>query len=123
MEHEKGGVGTSSGTRAVDKLVEIDANELENIGIQVEEIGQQSGVLSMSVTDKMVDSHNICHVGFLFLLADTAFAYALAAAGLAPITPQAAFTIYAVRSLADNRQHKLPLFTRVEAPAFVTSGS
>ena len=33
-------------------------------------------VLAMAVTDKMVNWHNTCHGGFIYLLADTAFGYA-----------------------------------------------
>jgi acyl-CoA thioesterase len=33
-------------------------------------------VLAMTVTDAMVNGHNICHGGFIFTLADSAFAFA-----------------------------------------------
>jgi acyl-CoA thioesterase len=32
--------------------------------------------IAMTITDKMVNGHNICHGGYIFTLADTAFAYA-----------------------------------------------
>lgn len=92
MEHESDKKLKHSRTQTVEKLVESDANILNLTGIQVVEIGLRSVVLSMSITDKMVNSHRICHGGFLFLLADTAFAYALAASGLAPITLQASIS-------------------------------
>jgi acyl-CoA thioesterase len=47
-----------------------------SLGIRVEEIAPGRASLSMSVEDKMVNGHGICHGGYIFTLADTAFAYA-----------------------------------------------
>ena len=92
MEHERDEELESSAKQAVEKLIESDANILNLTGIQVVNIGPRSVVLRMSVTDKMVNSQRVCHGGFLFLLADTAFAYGLAASGLTPITLQASIS-------------------------------
>ena len=45
-------------------------------GIQIESVGPGSASLSMTVTKAMSNGHGIGHGGFVFLLADTAFAYA-----------------------------------------------
>ena len=92
MEHKGGKKSSRSGTQAVEKLVASDSQILDLTGIQVVTIDLQNVVLKMSVTEKMVNSQRVCHGGFLFLLADTAFAYALAAAGLAPVTLQASIS-------------------------------
>jgi len=47
-----------------------------SLGIRVEEMGPGRSRLSMTVRPDMVNGHAICHGGFLFTLADTAFAYA-----------------------------------------------
>lgn len=39
-------------------------------------IGPGTAEFAMTVRDDMVNSHGICHGGFIFTLADTAFAYA-----------------------------------------------
>ena len=47
-----------------------------SLGITIEEVGPGYARLSMQVTSSMVNGHDIAHGGFLFTLADTAFAYA-----------------------------------------------
>ena len=47
-----------------------------SLGIRVDEIAPGAASLSMSVADNMVNGHGICHGGYIFTLADTAFAYA-----------------------------------------------
>ena len=46
------------------------------LGIEVRHCGPGEAMLSMTVTDAMLNGHGICHGGFIFCLADTAFAYA-----------------------------------------------
>ena len=45
-------------------------------GIRIESVGPGEASLSMLVTEAMTNGHGIGHGGFIFLLADTAFAYA-----------------------------------------------
>jgi len=45
-------------------------------GIHVDSVGPGKAELSMTVTKAMTNGHGIGHGGFIFLLADTAFAYA-----------------------------------------------
>ncbi|NBM15458.1 hydroxyphenylacetyl-CoA thioesterase PaaI [Streptomyces sp. GC420] len=52
-------------------------------GITVDEAGPGYSLLSMAVRPDMLNSHGICHGGVIFLLADTALAYA-ASSGEAP---------------------------------------
>ncbi len=46
------------------------------LGMQLESVGPGRAVLSMTVTETMVNGHGICHGGFIFTLADSAFAFA-----------------------------------------------
>lgn len=46
------------------------------LGIAVQHCAPGEAVLTMTVTDAMLNGHGICHGGFIFCLADTAFAYA-----------------------------------------------
>jgi acyl-CoA thioesterase len=48
----------------------------QTLGIRIEEIAPGRAILHMRVTDSMVNGHGIAHGGYLFLLADAAFAYA-----------------------------------------------
>ncbi len=45
-------------------------------GIEIVEVAPGYSKLSMSVRPGMLNGHAICHGGFIFMLADTAFAYA-----------------------------------------------
>ncbi len=45
-------------------------------GMKLEAIGPGRSAISMAATKAMTNGHGIVHGGFLFLLADTAFAYA-----------------------------------------------
>jgi acyl-CoA thioesterase len=46
------------------------------LGMAIEEIGVGRARLAMTVTSSMVNGHGICHGGYIFLLADSAFAFA-----------------------------------------------
>ena len=46
------------------------------MGMKVDKVGPGLAVLSMSVGNNMVNGHGFCHGGYLFSLADSAFAFA-----------------------------------------------
>jgi acyl-CoA thioesterase len=46
------------------------------LGIELVSVGPGRAVLAMSVSAAMVNWHNTCHGGYIYLLADTAFGYA-----------------------------------------------
>lgn len=54
------------------------------LGIELLEQGEGTATLRMTVTPAMVNGHSIAHGGYLFLLADTAFACACNSHG--PVT-------------------------------------
>ncbi len=54
------------------------------LGITLDEVGPGRAVLGMRVSDAMVNGLGIAHGGYLFLLADAAFAYACNSHG--PVT-------------------------------------
>ncbi len=54
------------------------------LGISLVVVGKGSATLTMTVTETMVNGHNIAHGGYLFTLADTAFAAACNSHG--PVT-------------------------------------
>lgn len=51
-------------------------NATQALGMRIEAIGPGTATLSMPVRADMVNGHAICHGGFMFTLADSAFAYA-----------------------------------------------
>lgn len=48
----------------------------KSLGIELRNIGPGTATLSMTLTDRMMNGHGMCHGGYVFLLADTAFACA-----------------------------------------------
>ena len=72
-------------------MANTDANELakrcaeqmwsedrasQHLGMQIDSVGEGVAVLSMTVNNSMVNGHKICHGGYIFTLADSAFAFA-----------------------------------------------
>jgi acyl-CoA thioesterase len=47
-----------------------------DLGMEVTEVAPGAARVRMAVTDAMVNGHGLAHGGYLFLLADSAFAYA-----------------------------------------------
>jgi acyl-CoA thioesterase len=47
-----------------------------HLGIQIDQIAPGRATARMQVRDTMLNGHAICHGGYVFLLADTAFAFA-----------------------------------------------
>ena len=47
----------------------------QGLGMTIDEIEPGRAVLSMEITPEMVNGHNIAHGGFIFTLADSAFAF------------------------------------------------
>ena len=48
----------------------------QNIGITIDAVGEGFARLYMPIRVEMLNGHGICHGGYIFALADTAFAYA-----------------------------------------------
>jgi acyl-CoA thioesterase len=47
-----------------------------NLGMAIERVGPGTAVVTMTVRPDMVNGHGMCHGGFIFTLADSAFAFA-----------------------------------------------
>src|SRR4051812_38081789 len=46
------------------------------LGIEISDVAPGRATATMTITDEMVNGHGICHGGYVFTLADTAFAFA-----------------------------------------------
>jgi acyl-CoA thioesterase len=53
-----------------------DDEASRRLGITIDAVAPGRATARMRVTDAMVNGHGICHGGYVFLLADTAFAFA-----------------------------------------------
>jgi acyl-CoA thioesterase len=48
----------------------------QGLGMRLDDVAPGQARLSMTVTDAMANGHGICHGGFIFVLADSAMAFA-----------------------------------------------
>jgi len=53
-----------------------DDRASQGLGITLDHVAPGEAILSMTVLDSMVNGHATCHGGFIFALADSAFAFA-----------------------------------------------
>jgi acyl-CoA thioesterase len=65
------------------------------LGIQVTDVSPGNAVARLTVTATMVNGHAIAHGGYLFLLADTAFAFACNTYGQVTVARSADITFVA----------------------------
>jgi len=62
--------------RACAEAMWADDSASKELGMQLISVEPGRAVLAMTITEKMVNGHNIAHGGFIFTLADSAFAFA-----------------------------------------------
>ena len=61
---------------AVAAHMYADDRASRGLGMTIVEVGEGTATLTMTVRDDMLNSHEICHGGFIATLADSAFAFA-----------------------------------------------
>jgi acyl-CoA thioesterase len=72
-----------------------------SLGIELLEAGAGRAVARMKVTEQMVNGHALAHGGYLFLLADTAFACACNSYGPVTVAAGAEISFVAAARLGD----------------------
>ena len=68
-------IGDELARACVDAMYSRDVAS-KSIGITIAEVREGFARLNMPITAEMLNGHGICHGGFIFTLADTAFACA-----------------------------------------------
>lgn len=84
----------------------------QGLGMEILDVGPGTARLSMTVTGQMVNGHGLCHGGFIFTLADSAFAFACNSHGRHALAQHCAITFLApgrlgMRLVADARERHL----------------
>jgi acyl-CoA thioesterase len=64
----------------------------QHLGITISGVAPGRATARMRVTDTMINGHAICHGGYVFLLADAAFAYACNSHGVSAVAAGADIT-------------------------------
>ena len=79
------------------------AEDAASRGLGMEMVAVEPGhaVLAMTVTDRMVNGHKTCHGGFIFTLADSAFAFACNSHNQRTVAQQCAITFINAARLGD----------------------
>lgn len=73
----------------------------QGLGMQIDEVAPGRAVLSMTVRPEMVNGLNVCHGGFIFTLADSAFAFACNSYNQLTFAQHCAVTFHAPGKLND----------------------
>jgi len=73
----------------------------QRLGMRIERIAPGEATLSMAVTDAMLNGHGAAHGGFIFALADSAFAFACNGYNQRTVGHQASITYMAPGRLGD----------------------
>jgi len=77
----------------VKAVARADKPALDRLGITLDAVEAGRVTLGLVVEPSMANSHGTCHGGFVFALADTAFAYALLSVGKKAATVQASICL------------------------------
>jgi acyl-CoA thioesterase len=67
----------------------------QRLGIALEAVTMGAATLSMTVTEDMLNGHGVAHGGYIFTLADTAFAYACNGENVATLAQHCQITFVA----------------------------
>lgn len=71
------------------------------LGMELISVGPGRAELAMTVTDRMVNGHKICHGGFIFTLADSTFAFACNSYNQRTVAQHCAVTFLTAGKLGD----------------------
>jgi acyl-CoA thioesterase len=73
---EDGGVTPDALAQRCAETMYATDRASQHLGMTIEEVAPGRATLRMPVTDIMINGHDICHGGYVVLLADSAFAFA-----------------------------------------------
>ena len=76
-------------------------NVVRSLGMEIVEVGPGRAVVGLTIAPHMTNGHGMCHGGYLFLLADTAFAYACNSHGKPSVAQHCSVTFVAPGKLGD----------------------
>ncbi len=88
-----------------------DDKASQGLGMEILEVGPGTAKLAMPVTERMLNGHGMCHGGFIFSLADSAFAFACNSHGQPAVAQHCSVTFVTpgrlgMRLIADARERQ-----------------
>ena len=87
--------------RACAERMWADDSATQSLGMTLVEVEPGQAVMAMTVTEQMVNGHRICHGGYIFTLADSAFAFACNTYNQRAVAQHCAITFVAPGKLGD----------------------
>jgi acyl-CoA thioesterase len=87
--------------RACAELMWAEDSASRGLGMELVAVGPGTAELGMAVRPDMVNGHGICHGGFIFTLADSAFAFACNSYDQRVVAAHCAVTFLAPARLGD----------------------
>jgi acyl-CoA thioesterase len=81
--------------QACARALWAEDNATQGLGMELVSVGPGRAVIAMTVTKLMTNGHGTCHGGFIFTLADSAFAFACNSHGPRSVAQQCAVTYVA----------------------------
>ncbi|BAT57497.1 acyl-coenzyme A thioesterase PaaI [Variibacter gotjawalensis] len=87
--------------RACADAMWAEDNASRGLGMRLLAVAPGTAELAMSVTERMVNGHGLCHGGFIFTLADSAFAFACNTHNTRTVAHQCAVTFVSSAHLGD----------------------
>lgn len=70
------GLSPQALAEACARVMWDDDNATRHLGMELVSIAPGEAVIAMDITDTMTNGHGTCHGGYMFTLADSAFAFA-----------------------------------------------
>ena len=89
------GQGEKSIARRSAEAMWADDNASRGLGMELLDVGPGTARMAMTITESMVNGHGTCHGGFIFMLADSAFAFACNSYGQRTVAQHCAVTFIA----------------------------
>jgi acyl-CoA thioesterase len=88
-----------------------DDRASQGLGMEIIEVGSGRARLAMTITERMLNGHGSCHGGFIFSLADSAFAFACNSHGQPAVAQHCSVTYVApgrlgMRLVADAQERQ-----------------
>src|SRR5689334_25445491 len=87
--------------KACAKAMWAEDRASRGLGMELVSVGPGRAELAMTVTDRMVNGHDLCHGGFIFTLADSAFAFACNTYNQRTVAQHCAVTFLTAGKLGD----------------------
>ncbi|MFF2073806.1 hydroxyphenylacetyl-CoA thioesterase PaaI [Kitasatospora sp. NPDC058162] len=91
----------AAAARRCAEAMYADDRTCQALGITIDQVGPGRATAHLKLADTMVNGHGTAHGGYLFLLADAAFAYACNTHGVATVAQAAQVTFLRPASVGD----------------------